>query len=111
MWLKTICRQCGNSRRVVSFTPDGQYSEKPCPVCRPVGCEDCASRGFTQTYIFGVLTNITCARCGGSRQQPHDTGAPFWVEPNKPLANPVISRGEPVPSWMTPSPDRCRRKP
>jgi hypothetical protein len=110
MWMRTFCRMCGNTRKLGGIGPDGQPTERPCPVCHPAGCDGCGGNKVQRRYVHGVLTTTTCARCNGTGQQPPASDAPFWVEPRKAIANPVISRGQPVPSWMTPAPQGWPKK-
>lgn len=105
MWRKIHCGYCSSTRRIGS----GAH-ERGCPVCSPDGCEGCHGAKTQKQYIRGVLTTITCQRCGGSGQQPHISFEPFWLEPRKAIDNPRISTGEPVPSWMTPAPDGWPKK-
>lgn len=110
MWFKTSCRQCGNARVIHGVRIDGQPTVRPCPVCSPAGCEGCHGSLVQQKYILGVLTIISCERCGGTGQQPPISFDPFWVEQRSAVANPVVSTGEPVPSWMTPAPQGWPKK-
>jgi hypothetical protein len=109
MWFRTTCRLCSNQRVIHGVRLDGQPTVRPCPVCSPVGCEGCQGSRVQRKYIRAALTTIACERCGGTGQQPHISYAPFRLEIPTAIANPKISAGEPVPSWMTPAPQGKRR--